>query len=227
MPLPAHTYRLAVESTAKTIHLPRSLRSLCMQHCEINGAEVSRIGLSASAFGGAGMVRVSDADAIHTCLAALEQGINLIDTSHIWHSRADKGRAERIVGEAIVQHGCREDFYIAAGCRLEWASGKSLTSGISQRMERELVHSLQRLNIAHIDLYQVHAPTLSDAELGGAGFAAAASQAPIEEIAAAMARFLREGRIRAIGVSDFSIAQMDRFRAAAPHPCCTTSLQLV
>ena len=177
-----------------------------MEHCEINGAEVSRIGLSTRAFRAMERDKISEGDAICICVAALEQGIHLIDISSdcdhcAGQERAGQGHAERLVGAAVAQHGCREDFYIAAQCRLDGHSVAALADSAPQRIERELADSLARLHTSYVDLYLVHAPT---------------SPASIEQIAEWMARLLHEGRIRAIGVSNFSVAQMDRFRAVAP-----------
>ena len=159
-----------------------------MEYTTINGVEVSRIGLGTWAIGGTEWGAVEESDAVRTCLAALDHGINLIDTAPIY----GHGRAESILGKAMQEHGRREDFYIATKCGLEWDApeqpGAVITNSTSERIERELSDSLQRLGTSYIDLYQVHWPD---------------PLVLMEEVALLFARFLAQGRIRAIGVSNF------------------------
>ncbi len=171
-----------------------------MEYVTIKGAEVSRIGLGTWAMGGSEWGAMDERESVRTCLAALQQGINLIDTAPIY----GKGLAEEIVGKAMVEHGKRDDFYISTKCGLDWTSSPSgavLTNSTPARIEAELTGSLKRLKTQYVDLYQVHWPD---------------PLVPMEEVAAVFARFVRQGRIRAIGVSNFSSAQMDAFRAVAP-----------
>lgn len=82
---------------------------VCMEFFTLNGAQVSRIGLGTWAIGGSEWGAVPEADAIATCLAIFDHGINLIDTAPIYGF----GRSEQLIGKAIRQHGRRQDFYIA------------------------------------------------------------------------------------------------------------------
>jgi aryl-alcohol dehydrogenase-like predicted oxidoreductase len=84
---------------------------------------------------------------------------------------------------------------------LEWRDGKVWRNSSPARIRREVEDSLRRLRTDYIDLYQVHWPD---------------PLVPIQETAGALARLLKEGKIRAIGVSNYSPAQMDEFRKAAP-----------
>ena len=160
-------------------------------------AKVSRIGLGTWAIGGTEWGSVSDEDAVATCLAIFDHGINLIDTAPIY----GHGRAEKIVGEAIRQHGRRDDFYIATKAGLEWRGDGVFANSSPGRLRQELEHSLSRLGTAYIDLYQIHWPDPASA---------------IEDSAAEMLKFYDEGKIRAIGVSNFSAEQMKTFRSVAP-----------
>jgi aryl-alcohol dehydrogenase-like predicted oxidoreductase len=168
-----------------------------MEYIEINGAQVSRIGLGTWAIGGSEWGEVDEDDAIRTCLAIFNHGINLIDTAPIY----GHGRAEEVIGKAMRKHGHREEFYIATKCGLEWASGNVITNSTPPRIEQELTDSLARLGTTYIDLYQVHWPD---------------PLVPMQQVAELFARFLEDGRIQAIGVSNFSTAQMDAFRSVAP-----------
>ena len=170
---------------------------LCMETTTIAGVKVSRIGLGTWAIGGLDWGAIPDDDAVTTCLSALERGINLIDTAPIY----GHGRAEEIVGKAMRTHGRREDFYIATKFGLDWNPFGVFSNSTAPRLHAELEASLRRLGTDYIDLYQVHWPD---------------TRTPITETAALLAEFQRQGMVRALGVSNFSIAQMEEFRAVAP-----------
>jgi aryl-alcohol dehydrogenase-like predicted oxidoreductase len=170
---------------------------LHMETTNIAGVNVSRIGLGTWAIGGLEWGAVPDDVAISTCLGALERGINLIDTAPIY----GHGHAEEIVGQAMRAHGRREDFFVATKAGLEWNERSVFANSTAPRLRAELEASLRRLGTDYIDLYQVHWPD---------------SRTPITETAALLAEFQRQGKVRALGVSNFSIAQMEEFRAVAP-----------
>jgi aryl-alcohol dehydrogenase-like predicted oxidoreductase len=169
----------------------------CMETTTITGVKVSRIGLGTWAIGGLDWGAVPEDVAVSTCLGALERGINLIDTAPIY----GHGRAEEIVGRAIRAHGRREDFFIATKTGLEWNERGVFTNSTEPRLRQELEDSLRRLGTDFIDLYQVHWPD---------------PLVHIPETAALLDGFRREGKVRAVGVSNFSVAQMEEFSAAAP-----------
>jgi len=168
-----------------------------MEYFTINVAQVSRIGLGTWAIGGSEWGQVSDSDAIDTCLGIFDYGINLIDTAPIY----GHGRAEEIIGQAMRRHGSREKFYIASKAGLEWNSSGVFANSTPARLRQEFDDSLRRLGTDYIDLYQIHWP---DTTL------------PIESAAEVLLALYEQGKIRAIGVSNFSPAQMDAFRSVAP-----------
>ena len=175
---------------------PSSVILPLMEFATIAGKTVSRIGLGTWAIGGLDWGAVPDNDAVATILDALERGINLIDTAPIY----GHGRAEELIGRAIRQHGRRDDFYIATKCGLDWDTGTPgvFSNSTRGRLRQELEDSLRRLNTGHIDLYQVHWPD---------------PLAPVEETAALLAEFQQEGKVGALGVSNFSVVQMTAFRS--------------
>ncbi|MGD0682381.1 MAG: aldo/keto reductase [Terracidiphilus sp.] len=168
-----------------------------METTTISGVKVSRIGLGTWAIGGLDWGTVPDDVAVATCLSALERGINLIDTAPIY----GHGHAEEIVGKAIRAHGRRDAFSIATKAGLDWNERGVFANSTAPRLQAELEASLRRLGTDYIDLYQVHWPDI---------------RTPIAETAALLAEFQREGKVRALGVSNFSVAQMEEFRAVAP-----------
>jgi aryl-alcohol dehydrogenase-like predicted oxidoreductase len=168
-----------------------------MEHIQITDLpfDASRIGLGTWAIGGWLWGGTEESDAISTIHAALDNGINVIDTAPVYGF----GRSEELVGKAL-QGGRRADAIIATKVGLDWGSGKILRNSTPARLRQELEDSLRRLKTDVIDIYQVHWPDVS---------------VPFEETARTLEAFRREGKIRAIGVSNFSPDQLDRFRKGA------------
>jgi aryl-alcohol dehydrogenase-like predicted oxidoreductase len=157
----------------------------------------SRIGLGTWSIGG-WMWGGSDARAaIRTIQAAVDQGITLIDTAPVYGF----GRSEELVGQALRMGNRRDGAIIATKCGLEWRDGEVFRNSSASRIRKEVEDSLRRLQTDRIDLYQVHWPDAS---------------VPIAETAETLARLVKAGKIRAIGVSNYSTEQMDLFRQAAP-----------
>jgi aryl-alcohol dehydrogenase-like predicted oxidoreductase len=146
--------------------------------------------------GGSEFGAIPEDVAVATCLAALDQGINLIDTAPIY----GHGRAEEIVGKAIAAHGRRDAFFVATKAGLEWNEHGVYTNSTAPRLRLELEDSLRRLGTDYIDLYQIHWPDV---------------RVPLAETAALLAEFQREGKVRAVAVSNFNVAQMRDFRSGA------------
>lgn len=162
-----------------------------MEHLTIPGLpfEASRIALGTWAIGGWMWGGTEESDAIATIHHALDLGINIIDTAPVYGF----GRSEEIVGKAL--EGRRKKVLIATKAGLDWTGGKIMRNSTSGRLRQELEDSLRRLKTEIIDIYQVHWPDEATA---------------FEETARTLEDFRREGKIRAIGVSNFSPAQMDR-----------------
>jgi len=195
-------------STALTTR-PNSLHSR-MESIEIAGTSlvVSRIGMGTWAIGGWMWGGTDEAQSIRTIHEALERGITLFDTAPVYGF----GRSEEILGKALAQDGRRKRAVIATKVGLDWHNGAPFRNGSRKRIMKEVDGSLRRLQTDVIDLYQVHWPDPGT---------------PIAETAGAMADLQRAGKIRAIGVSNFSPAQMDEFRAVAPLHAAQTALQSV
>jgi len=171
-----------------------------METIEIGGPDMlaSRIALGTWAIGG-WMWGGSDArSATSTIQVAIDHGVNLIDTAPVYGF----GVAEEIVGRALAANGRRKRILIATKCGLEWRNGGRLHRNASPaRIGKEIEESLKRLQTDYIDIYHLHWPD---------------PVGPIEETAGAFAKLLREGKIRAIGVSNLDRAQTERFRQVAP-----------
>ncbi len=161
------------------------------------GLRASRVGLGTWSIGGWMWGGTEEKEAIATIHAALDLGINLLDTAAVY----GYGNSEEIVGKALLG-GRRDKAIVATKCTLDWTDdGKVFRNGTKARIEKEIEDSLRRLQTDVIDIYQVHWPD---------------PLVPIEETAAAMKALLDAGKIRAIGVSNYSVEQMKRFAAVAP-----------
>lgn len=169
-----------------------------MEYAEILGTtlKLSRVGLGAWAIGGRMWGGSDEAESITAIRAALTHGINVIDTAPAYGF----GRSEEIVGKAI-EDGLRKRVVLATKVGLEWHDGKLARNASRARIMQEIDDSLRRLRTDYIDIYQVHWPD---------------PLTPIEETADAMLSLLEQGKIRAIGVSNFSVQQMNLFRTVAP-----------
>jgi aryl-alcohol dehydrogenase-like predicted oxidoreductase len=157
--------------------------------------KVSRVALGTWAMGGWMWGGTDRRESVATIHAALDQGINLIDTAPVYGF----GVSEEIVGAAL--DGIRDRAVIATKTGLEWRDGKVYRNGTRARIMQEADDSLRRLRTDYIDIYQVHWPD---------------PLVPVEETAEAMRSLYELGKIRAIGVSNFSVDEMARFRQAAP-----------
>jgi aryl-alcohol dehydrogenase-like predicted oxidoreductase len=158
---------------------------------------VSRVALGTWAMGGWMWGGTDERESIATIRSALDQGINLIDTAPVYGF----GVSEETVGRAVAADGLRSQAVIATKVGLEWRDGKVYRNATRDRIMQEVDQSLRRLRTDYIDIYQVHWPD---------------PLVPIEETAEAMLTLHDQGKIRAIGVSNFSVAQMKRFRQIAP-----------
>ena len=159
--------------------------------------QASRVALGTWAMGGSMWGGTDERESARTIWAAVDEGINLIDTAPAYGS----GVSEEIVGKAVAAANLRSRTVIATKVGLEMRDGKVYRNATRQRILQEVNDSLRRLRTDYIDIYQVHWPD---------------PRVPIEETAEAMLSLYRLGKIRAIGVSNFSVAQMERFRAVAP-----------
>lgn len=158
---------------------------------------LSVIGMGTWVFGGR-WGGADDADSAAACHAALDAGVNWIDTADIYGQH----RAERIVGTVLRER--RDEVIVATKCGVAWTMEPSFqiwreASGdyIRQAVDR----NLQALGIDVIDLYQVHWPVKS---------------VPAEETIGAMLELKAAGKIRAIGVSNYDIDDLRGAHAVAP-----------
>ncbi len=167
--------------------------------------DITPLGIGAWAIGGSGYAFAwgpqDDDESVAAIRAGLDAGMNWIDTAAVY----GLGHSEEVVARAL--EGMAEKPYVFTKCERTWdAEGKVVPSLKADSIRRECEASLRRLKADVIDLYQVHWPQPDD---------------EIEEGWTVLAELQKEGKVRWIGVSNFSVAQMERARAIAP----ITSLQ--
>ena len=187
------------ETRASLMQQPKYTHASYPESVAIPGTQlrISRVGLGTWAMGGWMWGGTDVRESTATICAALDRGINLIDTAPVYGF----GVSEEIVGRAIADSGLRSQAIIATKAGLQWRDGKIYRNATRARIFREIDDSLRRLRTDYIDIYQVHWPD---------------PWVPVEETAEAMRSLHQQGKIRAIGVSNFSVQQMERFRKIAP-----------
>jgi aryl-alcohol dehydrogenase-like predicted oxidoreductase len=162
--------------------------------------QITPIGIGAWAIGGSGwqgsMGPHDEAGSIPAIHAALDHGINWIDTAALY----GLGHSEDVVARALQGRSPRP--YVFTKCERVWdSSGKIGASLKADSIRRECEGSLRRLKTDVIDLYQIHWPEPDE---------------DIEEGWSTLVRLQEEGKVRYIGVSNFSVSQMQRAQAIAP-----------
>ena len=166
---------------------------------------ITPIGIGAWAMGGGGWAFAwgpqDDDESIAAIHAALDKGLNWIDTAAVY----GLGHAEEVVGRAIAGRPARP--WVFTKCERTWnEKGEIIKKLKRDSVRRECEDSLRRLAVDVIDLYQIHWPEPDE---------------DIEEAWTAMAELQREGKVRWIGLSNFNVEQMKRCARIAP----VTSLQ--
>ena len=161
-------------------------------------ATVSRIGLGTWAMGGSLWGESDEQDSIKTIHRALDLGINIIDTAPGYGF----GQSEEIIGKALKQCGRRDSVIIANKFGLNLESKTNVfRDSRRQSILTEINASLKRLQTDHIDLYQVHWPD---------------AHTPQKETAQVLLELLDQGKIRAIGVSNYVLEEIEEFTKFAP-----------
>ncbi|HVW18902.1 MAG TPA: aldo/keto reductase [Solirubrobacteraceae bacterium] len=164
------------------------------------GIEITRVGFGAWAIGGGGWQfgwgAQDDDRSIAAIHRALELGVNWIDTARAYGF----GRSERVVGRALA--GLAERPYVfTKGGIVDDGDGRTRQTLGRDSLRREVEESLRNLGVDAIDLYQIHWPVPDE---------------QVEEGWATFAELKREGLVRHIGVSNFSVGQLRRAQEIAP-----------
>ena len=164
------------------------------------GPELSTVGFGAWAIGGPwkfGWGQTDDDESVQAIHAALDLGVNWIDTAAVY----GLGHSEEVVGRALQGRADRP--YVFTKCGRSWygrSDGEIVNDLRPESIRHECEQSLRRLGLETIDLYQFHWPDWS-------------TGTPLEESWATMAALVDEGKARWIGVSNFDVEQLERCEA--------------
>jgi len=162
--------------------------------------ELTPIGIGAWAMGGSGWAfswgPQEDRDSIAAIHAALEAGVNWIDTAAVY----GYGHAEEVVARAL--EGVSPKPYIFTKCGRNWNERGEIVKTLKREdVRKECENSLRRLRVEAIDLYQIHWPEPEE---------------QIEEGWETLVRLKEEGKVRWIGVSNFQVSHLERALRIAP-----------
>ncbi len=164
--------------------------------------EISAMGIGTWAFDPVGWTGSSDDESVRVLREALDMGINLIDTAPVY----GLGHCERIVGEAIEGYE-RESIFIATKCGLIWDEDGRVENNLSrENLLKEIDEILERLGTEYVDFLQVHWPNPAY---------------DIKETFETLAEIKACGKVRYIGVSNYSLEDLKR----AEEVCEITSFQ--
>jgi len=167
--------------------------------------ELTPIGVGAWAMGGGGWAfgwgPQDDGESIEAIHAALDRGVNWIDTAAVY----GLGHSEEVVARAL--EGRPNKPYVFTKCARTWNERREIQKVLKRdSVRQECENSLRRLKVDVIDLYQMHWPEPDE---------------DVEEGWETLVRLKEEGKVRWIGVSNFNVQQLERCRKIAP----VTSLQ--
>jgi len=163
-----------------------------------SGLEVPVMILGTWAFGGDNWWgKQEDHDSVAVLEQALKAGVNTFDTAPIY----GKGRSETIIGAFINKRKLREKVTVATKVGLSWQGSKILHNLSKSRMVEEVDESRKRLQTDYFDLYQVHWPD---------------PETPLAQTAEVMRGLFEKKVIKAVGVSNFSVAQIKEFMKYCP-----------
>ncbi|SDH76516.1 Predicted oxidoreductase [Alteribacillus persepolensis] len=155
-----------------------------------SGLYVNPVGLGTNAVGGHNLYNHLDEeqgkDLVRT---AIDNGINFLDTAFIYGPK----RSEELVGEVVKESGKRDEIVLATKGAQKFVDGKEVMDNSPEFLRQSVEESLHRLQTEYIDLYYIHFPD---------------EETPKDKAVAALQELKEEGKIRSIGVSNFSIEQL-------------------
>ena len=156
--------------------------------------QVTPVAMGCWPIAGMTSLNVNESDSVKTIEAAVAAGINFFDTAYCYGL---DGVSERLLGKVLSKR--RREFVIATKCGVHWGKdAKKVTDGSPERLLVECDESLRRLNTDHLDLLYLHEPD---------------PRIPIEESASAFAKMVAAGKIRAVGLSNVTVDQIQAFQS--------------
>lgn len=156
--------------------------------------QATALGLGTNAVGGYNLFpNLKDEDGLQLVTAGLNHGIKLLDTAYVY----GLGHSEELVGQAMHAFD-RHSFALATKGAQDFSSGEQVINNTPEFLTAQVEASLKRLNTDYLDIYYIHFPD---------------KQTPKAEAVGALQRLREQGKIRAIGVSNFSLEQVKEANA--------------
>jgi aryl-alcohol dehydrogenase-like predicted oxidoreductase len=182
------------------------------------GMEITRVGFGAWAIGGPGPFAwgsQDDGEAVAAIGHAVESGVNWIDTAAVY----GLGHSEELVGRAVAGLPDPDRPYVFTKCGQVWDPddpGRPVRRVMDpDSVRREVEDSLRRLQVDRIDLYQVHWPPEPVAVEGDVPEGLTVPPLPIQDYWQVVADLRDAGKVRAIGLSNHSVSQLESAEAVA------------
>jgi len=161
------------------------------------GIQVSAVALGCWPIAGMTSPGTNDPDSLATIRACFELGINHLDTAFCY---GHDGQSERLIAQALGDR--RDEMVIATKGGLHWEPDRTLIHDARpETLRRQCEASLRRLETDRVELLYLHAPD---------------EKVPVAESAGAMRELMEEGKTRAVGVSNVTVAQLEEFAAQCP-----------
>lgn len=158
---------------------------------------VTPVGMGCWPIAGMTSLNVSETESLKTLHAALDCGINFFDTAYAYGAN---GESEKLIARAIS--GRRASVVLATKCGLAWDENvERVIDGRPVTLKRQVDESLSRLTVDHVDLLYLHAPD---------------PNTPVADSAGALREIMAAGKTRLVGVSNFSVDQLEVFHALCP-----------
>ncbi|MEM9413661.1 MAG: aldo/keto reductase [Planctomycetota bacterium] len=162
-----------------------------------SGIKVSTVAMGCWPIAGMTSLNVNTEDSLKTLYAAFDSGINFFDTAHCYGL---DGGSEKLVGK--LMEGRQDQVVVATKCGVHWdGQGEKVVDGSASRIRWECEESLRRLKIESIDLMYLHRPDPST---------------PINESAAALRELQVAGKVKAVGLSNASLHEIQKFHSVCP-----------
>jgi aryl-alcohol dehydrogenase-like predicted oxidoreductase len=161
-----------------------------------SGLMVSPVALGCWPIAGVTTLDTNEADSIATIQKCFDLGINHLDTAHVY---GPNGESETLIRRALGKR--RDEMVIATKCGIHYENGAMVTDNRPERLRLECDESLRRLGTDRVELLYLHAPD---------------DKVPVADSAATLRGLMEEGKTLSIGISNFTVEQMEEFHGVCP-----------
>jgi len=161
-----------------------------------SGFAVSPVALGCWPIAGVTTLDTNDADSIATIQKCFDIGVNHLDTAHVY---GPNGESENLIRRALGNR--RDEMVIATKCGIHYEGGEMVTDNRPDRLRLECDESLRRLGTDRVELLYLHAPD---------------DKVPLADSAGALREIMEAGKTQSVGVSNFTVEQLETFYAVCP-----------